>query len=372
MIAGEVIPALAQPWLAEQNTGRIRIAVPIVSLALVWWLSVSDVAAGPWVALVVYAILHLGLLTARSHPKLEAQPWIVVRTATLVDLTLALLIATGIMTVGDAAYPIAAVVGLRAFAGWRRLSLAALAPLIAMLGFLVASEVVALYPSIRGFGPVTNAWFLFAGIGLCAIAAGTNARQRRQIQELKQALRTERQSREARVGELERTANELRSRMREQHALEEGLRAITSSLSLDEVLHQIVDSTVQTIGRERVSGMALSLQIDGQLNHHAYSRDSHDTHEWAEALARRAIDLQQPLIVNDAIEQTEFAAHGHRLRSAVSVPLFVGQGADGGQLGAGGVLKQPHAPPWGICRTGRDRDRQRRAPQPHARAAAPA
>jgi two-component system, NtrC family, sensor histidine kinase KinB len=332
MIAGEIIPALAQPWLAEQNTVRLRIAVPVVSLALAWWLSVSDVTAAVWMALVGYAILHLGLLTLRSHPRLEARPWVVVRTATALDLILSLLVAGGFIVVGGAAYPITAVIGLRVFAGWRRLSLAAVAPLIALLGYLVAVELVRIYPSIHGFGPVINAWFLFAGIGLCGVAAGTNARQRRQIGDLKQALRAERQSREARVGELERTANELRSRMREQHALEEGLRAITSSLSLDEVLHQIVDSTVQTIGRERVSGMALSLQTDGHLSHHAYSRDNNDTHEWAEVLARHAIEQQSPLIVNDAIEKAEFASQGHRLRSAVSVPLFVGQGAARGAL----------------------------------------
>ncbi len=332
MIAGDIMTAQFRPWLAEQKTARLRLLVPAVSITLVWWLSVTRPTQAGWLAIVAYCLLHLLLITVRQHPSGEAYTHRIAHVATVIDMLFVVASGVGILVIGGAIYPFAAILGLRIFTNWRRLTMIAVLPLVTMLGYLVANLLVPQVPALSTLPIVTAWWIVVAGIGLCLLAVLTNMRQRREMERLRQALRAESQIREARVGELERTTNELRMRMREQHALEEGLRAVTSSLSLNEVLHQIVDSTVQTLGREHVSGMDLSLLVDDELTHHSYTRDGSDSQPWASVLAHRSMQQGVPLIISDATHHDEFAALGHRLRSAISVPLFVGEGTARGAL----------------------------------------
>jgi signal transduction histidine kinase len=331
MIAGDIMTTQIRPWLAEQNTTRLRLLVPAISIVLVWWLSISGLGQAGWVAIVGYCVLHLILIFIRQYTIGETLAHRIASAATVIDILLALVSGIGIFAIGGAIYPLAAILALRVFTDWRRLKLITLMPLAMMLGYLVAGQLVRI-PALAAIPIVTAWWMVVAGIGVCLLAILTNMSQRREVERLRQALRTESQIREARVAELERTTNELRMRMREQHALEEGLRAVTSSLSLNEVLHQIVDSTVQTLGREHVSGMDLSLLVDDELTHHSYTRDGSDSQPWASVLSHRAMQQGVPLIISDATHHDEFAALGHRLRSAISVPLFVGEGLARGAL----------------------------------------
>jgi signal transduction histidine kinase len=132
---------------------------------------------------------------------------------------------------------------------------------------------------------------------------------------------------------LERTTNDIRSRMRELHALEEGLRVITSTLSLDEVLNQIVDSTVQMLGPARVQGMALSLLNGDAFDHRCFISDGDGAYPWATPLARRTLRQEAPLIIGDAGLDAELeGAMVGGLRAALCVPLFFGEGPARGAL----------------------------------------
>jgi two-component system, NtrC family, sensor histidine kinase KinB len=332
MVANDLIPVLTRPLFGDQRAIQLRIIIPGICLALMWWLATAITGATVWLALMVYAFLQLGLVLVRQHPRMAAHPNVTARTAIIVDLVFSLAVATEVLAVGSAIFPVCVVIGVRVFSAWRRLTLSTIMPLVILLGYLVTAALMLYTPIIAGFTVSSNWWLLIAGISLCGIAVGSNARQRRELAELRNVLRTERHSREARVSELERTANELRARMREQHLLEEGLRVITSSLSLDEVLQQIVDSTSQTLGRDRIVGTSLSLMVDGELFHHIVTRDGSTGQVWSEALALRTMQKEAPIMINDAIDDHAFAALGHRLRSAVSVPLFVGAGAARGAL----------------------------------------
>ncbi|GAB4125795.1 MAG: ATP-binding protein [Roseiflexaceae bacterium] len=331
MIASDFIATYARPWLSESRVRLLRVLIPATVLGFMWWMVRSEAGAAAWVVAVVYALSQLGLILAAPQLRGTRTSWLR-RLAIGLDGLLALLIASGLLGFGGVVYPLAALIALRTFASWKYFSLLTVTPLVLVLGYLIAAELVARIPSAGALSAVTHWWLLVAGIGLCVLAVLTNRSQQREINDLRQMLRNERQVRDARVNEMERTANELRARMREQHALEEGLRVITSSLSLDEVLNQIVDSTIFTLGRQRVSGMALSLMMDETLTHHAYTRDGSDAQLWADPLARRTMQQGIPLIVSDAIHNEDFASLGHRLRSVISVPLFVGEGPARGSL----------------------------------------
>ncbi|MFN8568764.1 MAG: ATP-binding protein [Kouleothrix sp.] len=177
-------------------------------------------------------------------------------------------------------------------------------------------------------------WGLLLGsLGIGAVAILSSAVQARANATLRHDLRAERMGREARIGDLERSANDLRARMRQLHALEEGLRVITSTLSLDEVLNQIADSTVQMIGASRVHGMVLSLQKDEQFEHRLFMLDPGQNPVWAGSLTRRAIDQAVPIILSDATQDAELAdLLPQGMRSILCVPLFVGDNPAEGAL----------------------------------------
>jgi signal transduction histidine kinase len=183
---------------------------------------------------------------------------------------------------------------------------------------------------------------LFGSLSFGIIAIWIGTAQQRVNSALRKELRAEQQEREARVTDLERSANDLRARMRQLHALEEGLRVITSTLSLDEVLNQILDSTLQMLGAARVQGMVLSLQEDGGFDHRLFILPSDSSTGWAASLARRAMQQQVPLIIGDTTLDTALAATMPQgLRAALCVPLFVGDGPPHGALTV--VTSEPSA-----------------------------
>lgn len=334
MIAGDVFLARARPWLADNRHDLTRASIPLASLALAWWIVTVSLSGLAWVALTTYALIQLALVVVRHRDRLtESQIQTIDWAGIATDILFSLLLTSGIVSLGSAIYPIYCVIVLRVLANRRRLSLVGAAPLVILPVYLITLELVNRFPQAGTLNPATQWWLVIGSVSFGVIAIVANNRQQREQLLLRQALRTERQRREARVGELERTANELRARMRELHALEEGLRVVTSSLSLDEVLNQIVDSTVQTLGRERVHGMTLSLRVDGEMIHHSYAPDGRNDRAWAAPLARRTMLQQVPLMISDATQHNDFAMLiGHRLRSALCVPLFVGDGAPRGAL----------------------------------------
>ncbi|HEU5090908.1 MAG TPA: ATP-binding protein, partial [Roseiflexaceae bacterium] len=327
MVAGDTLLARARPWIDGDRRDVVRSVLPFASLLLVWLMTLTSAPRAMWLASILYAMLQLAMMFARKHLLQPSEQYLVNALrwcAALVDIVFVLAITVGFQVPSRVVAPLAIVVGLRLASDRRQRVLLWWTPLVLLAVYLVTDFMVSQFPYTWPVYTLRSSWLAVSGIVFGLIGVVLHTHSEFDNAQLRTQLRNERQIREARVSELERTANELRGRMREQHALEEGLRVITSSLSLNEVLSQIVDSTVQMLGRQRVGGMALSLNVDDQLIQHAYTPHSDDYEPWASGLAQRAMQQRLPIIVTDATQEDAYAAlMGHRVRSAVCVPLFV-------------------------------------------------
>jgi two-component system, NtrC family, sensor histidine kinase KinB len=335
MIAGDVFLARARPWLSDHRLELLRAAAPIPGLATAWWLSLAGLPAILWVALIAYSVIQLTLIAAdRRSQTLAAFSQLTIAWAAIgVDVLFAILLLSQSTAVGGAIFPIYLLIALRVLASYSRTPAGTITPFLLGPTYLFSIYVGGQQRALSDVELIGDWALLLGSLAFGAVAIWSSATQQQKNSALRQQLRAERQNREARVEELERITNELRSRMRERHALEEGLRVITSTLSLDEVLTQIVDSTVHNFGQERIHAMALSLEIEGVMKHHAHTADGTGRCPWAEPLTRRVIQQQVPVIAADAgldAEIADVAAHG--MRSVLSVPLFVGDGPPRGAL----------------------------------------
>ncbi|HWQ15400.1 MAG TPA: ATP-binding protein [Roseiflexaceae bacterium] len=334
MTAGDLLVARARPWVTGHRAELMRAIAPLPGIGMAWWLSVSALPPVVWSGLLAYSLVQLALiaLDRRGQARTTAIGQLAIGwSSILADVLLSLLLISQAQALGAAIFPLYILVALRVLAGYAQAPIGTITPFMLGPTYLFSLH-VSHYQPLAEVGQVGGWGLLLGSLSFGAAAIWAGASEQRQNDALRQQLRAERQSREARVEELERITNELRARMRERHALEEGLRVITSTLSLDEVLTQIVDSTVHTFGQERIHGMALSLRLDGVMKHHTFAATIGDI-GWAEALARRVIQQQVPVIAADAAldaEMADLARHG--MRSVLSVPLFVGGGPPRGAL----------------------------------------
>jgi NtrC-family two-component system sensor histidine kinase KinB len=335
MIAGDTLTRQLPYWLVERRAYLGQMLAPAPALALAVWLSAAAPPEALWMALITYALVHLWLFWVAFQrpvgidPRASGAGWIAIG----VDALLGAIVVSGAT---DLSFflPVYTLIAWRALSGYGR-NQAALAPLFAigplfLFQFLLSRAGSA---SLTAGEQWSAAGVLAGSLGCGIVAIMTGARQQRSIMRLRSELQRERNTREARVEELEHLANELRLRMRERHALEEGLRAVTSTLSLDDVLEQILDSTVQTFGAERTHAVVLTLATDGTLTNRVYARDGQMRPQWVEPLIRRVMHDQAPAVVADAALDAELGAISRSgLRSIVCVPLFVGDGPPRGAL----------------------------------------
>ncbi|MCS6938204.1 MAG: ATP-binding protein [Roseiflexaceae bacterium] len=335
MIAGETLSRQLPYWLVERRERLTHLFAPVPALALALWLSLASLPELLWMALIGYASIHLWLVwTADSRPAGNVvRSWYVDWLSILVDALLSIVVisvATSLLHF----LPVYVLIAWRAVSGYGRNQ--ATTVILFVLGPIFLFQLLL---SRAGNAALTAgeqwgaAGILAGSLGCGIVAIAASARQKATIDQLKIELQRERNTREARVEELEHLANELRMRMRERHALEEGLRAITSTLSLDDVLEQILDSTVQTFGAERTHAVVLTLQTDGSLDNRMFARDRQIQAHWVEPLIRRVMRDQTPAVVADAAldpELGEISKIG--LRSIICVPLFVGDGPPRGAL----------------------------------------
>jgi len=123
---------------------------------------------------------------------------------------------------------------------------------------------------------------------------------------------------------LEASNNELRDRLRRMEALGESLRAISSSLSLDDVLYQILDSLTHMLGVQRIDDVALTLARPTGLEHRLLHANEHQA-DWATVLAQTVINSKRPVSLDaqQIEQQPEWQPLVmHQFRAALSVPLF--------------------------------------------------
>lgn len=335
MIAGETLTRQLPYWLVERRERLTHLFAPVPALALVLWLSLAGLPETLWMALIGYASIHLWLFwMVHGRPNSGA---VRLRHIDWASILVDALLSVVALSVADSLLgflPLYVLIAWRAISGYGRNQattaiLFALGPIFLFQLLLSRAGDAALTASEQ-WGA---AGILAGSLGCGIVAIMSSARQKASINQLKIELQRERNTREARVEELEHLANELRMRMRERHALEEGLRAITSTLSLDDVLEQILDSTVQTFGADRTHAVVLTLRTDGSLNNRMFARNQQLQAQWVEPLIRRVMRDQTPVVVADSAldpELGEISKIG--LRSIICVPLFVGDGPPRGAL----------------------------------------
>lgn len=343
MTAQEMIMDRARPLMTGNHRDLIRAGVLATSFVLVWSISATYHDTRFWLFVVAYSFIQLllyALRYARSSTETagNTSAW----AAALLDLGAALGLVTGIIQFSGNILPVLFLITLRLLSNFYYPTLLTL-PLKLVIISAIITELLFFVLPAGVFGATrVQFWFaLLAGLSTILLVLRSQ-HQSSELNSVQQILQQERQARDIHIHELERSANELRARLREQRTFEEGLRVISSSLSLDEVLGQIVDSTIQTLGRERVDGIALSLYTDGELHETTYSSDGSGHQPWASRFAERIMAQQVPLVVSDTLNQDEYTALlGQRMRSAVSVPLYVDEKTIRGALTI--VSRQPAA-----------------------------
>ncbi len=335
MIAGDALSRQLPYWLVERRAYLGPALASALALALALWLSVTAPSEGLWMVLITYALVHLWLFWVAYHRPVDIDQWMpgAVWIAIGADTLLGAVVVSGTTDLSSF-LPVYALVAWRALSGYGR-NQASLVPLFAIGPLFLFQFLLSRAGSVSL--TVSEQWsaagVLAVSLGCGIVAIITGARQQQLITRLRNELQRERNTREARVEELEHLANELRLRMRERHALEEGLRAVTSTLSLDDVLEQILDSTVQTFGAERTYAVVLTLATDGTLTNRLYARDGQMRPQWVEPLIRQVMRDQVPAVVADAALDAELGAISRSgLRSVVCVPLFIGDGPPRGAL----------------------------------------
>ncbi len=328
MAATDTLLARAEPWLRANVRDGLRAVLPLPVLALAWWFVRMPLGTVATLGLVIYAVINLGLLLAlqrsyRDNNDRYSMVYLVASVLTDAILAVYLLVYVGPLTLGI--FPIYAVLVLKALryrrvALWTMLVPALLGPLDLALLYLIERE-QPLYTeqSLAYWGLVAGSvFFVCLLLSLAEYRLFTARRLSRRLD----AARAEHAER---VAELESVNNDLRVRIRRQQALEESLRAITGSLSLDDVLSQILDSLMQMLGAPRVSAAALTLVQGEGFTHRSLSDDPRlkDQTGWAAALAQRVVETRAPVIVGDSLLEREWRdLQRAGAAAALSVPLI--------------------------------------------------
>ncbi|RRR73798.1 MAG: GAF domain-containing protein [Candidatus Viridilinea halotolerans] len=277
----------------------------------------------------LYTIINLGLLIALWRVKETEQRrvfWALLIASVVSDAALvAYLLFSGPLTL--AIVPGYVAMGIKAL--YLSYRYAIYWPLVvpALLGQLHLVALALRLP--QAFVPTDQPFVvvgLLLGVFVFFSLAFFTAKQRlTQVERSRMLLEAVRNDQLAQVAELEVANSDLRLRNRRQQALEESLRAITGSLSLEAVLSQILDSLVQMLGAPRVRAAALTKVHGEQFTHHTLSSDERFTlqTDWAENLVRRAATQRTPIIIDTA--EDDPAWDGLRqmgVLSALSVPLI--------------------------------------------------
>ncbi|NWF79070.1 MAG: GAF domain-containing protein [Chloroflexi bacterium] len=344
MAATDTLLERAEPWLRANIRDGLRAVLPLPVLALAWWFARMHIGSVTMLGLVIYALVNLGLLVAVNRAIVAGharRTLLLILVATLTDALLAayLLVYAGPLTLGI--FPIYVVLVLKALRFHRQALWTLIVP--AMLGPLYLSI---LYVQVRSTPFITEHmlayWGLVGGsavfIALLIALAEYRLWMARRLSRRLEAARGEHAEQ---VAELESVNNDLRVRIRRQQSLEESLRAITGSLSLDDVLQQILDSLMQMLGPNRVSAAALTLLDGDACTHRTLGGEGQFGQHWPELLARRVVETRAPLIIDDAAQDHEWdALQQTGVLAALSVPLIDADNHARGALTVVGT--QPH------------------------------
>ncbi|MBC8162337.1 MAG: GAF domain-containing sensor histidine kinase [Roseiflexaceae bacterium] len=329
MLAGNRSSVRVWPWATIWRRLLYSLA-PAASLVIAWWIAASVFSVFIWAEAVAFCLCHLALIALRRLGLLRLQ--VTVGLGLLVDLVMSSAMIAQAGQLGMGFFPLYGLITLRALSVYRLTPAATIIPFILGPVYLFAQAANVPLSQLPPDARLASLLLLLGSLGFGVAAIWASTATVRANYQLQHNLRHAQGAADLRVNQLERSANDLRARMREQHALEEGLRVITSSLSLDEVLRQIVDSTMQMLGHTRAHGVALSLWNGSRFEHRSSGSEARLAPNLLDALAKRAIVQQVPLIINDLSNSDDTLDVQFARTTALSVPLFVGDASARGAL----------------------------------------
>lgn len=342
MAVTDTLPIQADPRL---NQPRLRLLLLLLVLALGWWFAQLPLGTVVTLGIAIYAVVNLGLLRAIRHSLNQpgrrlANILLIISMLSDLLFTSYLLFYAGPLTL--AIFPLYLVLLLKALlyrhiSIWMLLVPALLGPLNLALLYLLGGK----YSFTLGATLVF--WGLVGGTICCVGLLFLIAEQRlHKLRQLSASFLRVRSDYLAQIHELESVDQDLRLRIRRQQALEESLRAITGTQSLDLLLIQLLDSLLQMLGASRVGAAALTLAHGEQLSHYTLGDTQPLTAqtEWAEQLARHVELKRTPLIISDTCDDQAWQPLQQvGVRSALSVPLTAPSGTILGALSVVGLQR---------------------------------
>jgi len=327
MAATDTLFAWAEPWLRANIRDGVRVVMPLPILALSWWFERLPIEPISKIGLLVYAACNLILLVT-LYDALAGSRWRQLTALMIASIVGdAALVAWLLVVVGPftlSIFPIYTVFGMKAILYRRQFLSVLLVP--ALLGPLYLSS-----SHLMGHGNVNlsaDQSLAYGGLvgGSCmfiGLLLALSERRLRQTRDLRQQISQIRSEHDSRMAELESINTDLRVRIRRQQSLEESLRAITGTLSLDDVLSQILDSMMQMLGTPRVSAVGLTLVSSTGFTHRTIGLDGVVPSSWADPLAQRVVSTRSPVVVSDTQLERDWREVQHcGAMSAISVPLI--------------------------------------------------
>ncbi len=327
MLANGVLIARAQPWLATGGRDLVRAMLPLPIFGIVWGLVGSNLETVAMLEIVVYAIINLGLLVTLRFADMRQSKTgrIALLASSMVSDTLLIVFLLGSLpTLNPAIFPVYAILGIKAILYRRSFPWIFLSPTIFGPAYLSALFLQNQNMSDLGLSQILTYWGLIASSILSVILLFiVNERRWRRSQRLAGQLEHEQAESQSRIVELESINNDLRVRIRSQQALEESLRAITNSLSLEDVLNQILDSTMQMFSATRITAAALMLDNGSKFIQYMPTQGSELNDGWEDVLAQHIMRQQSALLAENTAYEREWAdLHDYGVVSALGVQLI--------------------------------------------------
>jgi len=301
----------------EQLQTIIRRLLPLLALGIAWLITQFDLTPVIAGGLAGYGIINVILLLfLRRYPS-------VTNRLLLGSIASDLLFVFWCITFGGPA-ALTVVQGIGALRAWRyrfySLWPAFLPAIIGFILFLGAGNAMT-FTTPTTLAPVGS---LLLSLVVVAALIWFGDRRNLAAREWRARYDHLRREQKQQVANLEESNNELRDRLRRMEALGESLRAISSSLSLDDVLHQILDSLTHMLGVQRIDDVALTLARPTGLEHRLLHASEHQA-DWATVLAQTVMNSKRPVSLDgfQITQQPEWQPlAAHQFRAALSVPLF--------------------------------------------------
>ncbi len=326
MATGGLLRMHRRPWLKSYGRDQVRLFLPLPMFALIWVFANLQLPIAASMALCGYALVNLILLVlVRASPFRHIHRWYAILhgSSLLSDAVLVLVLLITLGPLNLVVFPTCIVLIIKMLLYRRYFMWMLLVPTLIGPVYLASLAFIQLQQSDHALSWSAQVAFwglVISSIGFVSMIILLAQYHMYENTRLLKQMERDHVAYIDRIREMESISNDLRVRIRGQQALEESLRAVTGSLTLESVFRRILDNTMLMLGTTRVSAAALSLITDSGVVHHTLAPEMVLPTGWHEPLIRHMLREQRVLIVNDTLREREW----HDLyRSGVAALLTV-------------------------------------------------